>query len=169
MKECEWKWKPKIEKVNKSPLKHLLEFWGTPKFCPKCWRRFRGVRAHTRRFWRVFPALPYGVAGQDAALRQRASVRLYKVKEILARWREGAKSTETRCKPRWISRTNGRTTCHEKSRHSHSIRGFWPFQDFRCHGLGKWRSLLYAKMQYKMPMQMFFWKIAKNCHIAVHF
>ena len=71
-----------------------------------------------------FPGLAYGVAGQDDALRQRASVRLYKVKEILARWRERAKSTETRCKPRWISRTNGRTTCHEKSRHSHSIRGF---------------------------------------------
>ena len=116
-----------------------------------------------------FPGLAYGAAGQDAALRQVASVRLYKVKEILAGGRERAKSTETRCKPRWISRTNGRTTRHEKSRHSHSIRGFWPFQDFRCHGLWKWRSLLYAKMQAKTPMQMFFCKIAKNGHIVVHF
>ena len=155
--------------MNKSPLKHLLEFWGTPKFCPKCWRRFRGVRARPRRFWRVFPALPMGWQGEFRAVTQRASVRLYKVKEILARRRKVAKSTETRCKPRWISRTNGRTTCHEKSRHSHSIRGFCPFQDFCCHGLGKCRSLLYAKMQGKTPIQMFFLKIAKKLHIIVHF
>ena len=71
-----------------------------------------------------FSGLPMGRQGKFRAVSQRASVRLYKVKEILARWREGAKSTETRCKPRWISRTNGRTTRHEKSRHSHSIRGF---------------------------------------------
>lgn len=93
---------------------------------------------------------------------RRASVRLYKVKEILARRREEAKSTETRCKPRWIPRTNGRTTCHEKSLHSHSIRGFWPFQGFRCHGIGKWRSFSNAKMQAKTPIQMFFLKIAKK-------
>ena len=71
-----------------------------------------------------FHGLAYGRQGKFHAVSQRASVRLYKVKEILARRREEAKSTETRCKPRWISRTNGRTTCHEKSRHSQSIRGF---------------------------------------------
>ena len=112
---------------------------------------------------------PMGWQGEFHAVSQRASVRLYKVKEILARRREMAKSTETRCKPRWISRTNGRTTCHEKSRHSLSIRGFWPFQGFRCHGLCKWRSLSNAKMQGKTPIQMFFLKIAKNLHIVVHF
>ena len=71
-----------------------------------------------------FFGLAYGVAGEFRAVSQRASVRLYKVKEILAQWREMVKSTETRCKPRWISRTNGRTTCRKKSRHSHSIRVF---------------------------------------------
>lgn len=142
---------------------------GNTKILPQMLEAFPGRQGAYAPILARFPVLAYGVAGQDAALRQGASVRLYKVKEILARWRERAKSTETRCKPRWISRTNGRTTCHEKSRHSHSIRGFWPFQDFRCHGLWKWRSLLYAKMQCKMPMQMFFWKIAKNCHIVVHF
>ena len=162
MKECERKWKPKIEKVNKSPLKHLLEFGGTPTFCPKCWRHFRGAGARPRRFWRVFMAWPMSRQGEFHAVSQRAFVRLYKVKEILARWRERAKSTETRCKPRWISRTNGRTTCHEKSRHSHSIRGFWPIQDFCCRGTGKWRSFSNAKMQGKAPIQMFFLKIAKN-------
>ena len=116
-----------------------------------------------------FPGLAYGYEGEDAALRQGLSVRLYKVKEILARWREMAKSTETRCKPHWISRTNGRTTLHEKSRHSRSIRGFWPFQGFRSRGLWKWRSFLYAKMQARTPIKMFFYKIAKNGHIVVHF
>ena len=71
-----------------------------------------------------FCGLAYGMQGEFHAVSQRASVRLYKVKEILAQWREMAKSTETRCKPRWISRTNGRTTRRKKSRHSHSIRGF---------------------------------------------
>ena len=130
---------------------------------------FQGRRGASAPILARFPVLAYGVAGQDAALRQRASVRLYKVKEILARRREEAKSTETRCKPRWISRTNGRTTCHEKSRHSHSIRGFWPFQGFRFRGLWKWRSFSGAKMQAKTPIQMFFLKIAKNLHIVVHF
>ena len=130
---------------------------------------FQGRRGASAPILARFPGLAYGVAGQDAALRQRLSVRLYKVKEILARGRERTKSTETRCKPRWISRTNGRTTRQEKSRHSHSIRGFWPFQDFRCHGLCKWRSFSNAKMQAKTPIQMFFRKIAKNGHIVVHF
>ena len=155
--------------MNKSHLKHLLEFGGTPKFCPKCWRPCRGERARPRRFWRVFMAWPMGGKGNSTWCPQRASVRLYKVKEILARRREEAKSTETRCKPRWISRTNGRTTCHEKSRHSQSIRGFWPVQDFLCRGIGKWRSFLDEKMQGKTPIQMFFLKIAKNSHIVAHF
>ena len=71
-----------------------------------------------------FSGLPMGRQGKFRAVSQRASVRLYKVKEILAQWREMAKSTETRCKPRWIPRTNGRTTRRKKSRHSRSIRGF---------------------------------------------
>ena len=128
-----------------------------------------GRKGASAPIWARFCGLDYGMQGQFHAVSQRASVRLYKVKEILARRREEAKSTETRCKPRWISRTNGRTTCHEKSRHSHSIRGFWPFQGFRCHGLWKWRSFSGAKMQDKTPIQMFFWKIVKNSHIVVHF
>lgn len=155
--------------MNKSPLKHLLEFRGETKILTRMLEALSGRQGASSPILARFPGRAYGMAGQDAALRQGASVRLYKVKEILARWREREKSTETRCKPRWISRTNGRTTCHEKSRHSHSIRGFWHVQGFCCHGLWKWRSLLYAKMQARMPMQMFFWKIAKNCHIVVHF
>ena len=116
-----------------------------------------------------FHGLAYGRQGKFHAVSQRASVRLYKVKEILARWRKVAKSTETRCKPRWISRTNGRTTCHEKSRHSKSIRGFWPFQGFRFRGLWKWRSFWDEKMRGKTQIQMFFLKIAKKLHIIVHF
>ena len=130
---------------------------------------FQGRRGASAPILARFCGLPMGWQGEFRAVSRRASVRLYKVKEILARRREEAKSTETRCKPRWISRTNGRTTCHEKSRHSLSIRGFWPFQDFRFRGLWKWRSFLSAKMQAKTPIKMFFLKIAKNLHIVVHF
>lgn len=102
----------------------MLEFWGETKILTQMlealpWRKGASAPILAR-----FCGLTMGWLGESRAVFLVASVRLYKVKEILARWREMAKSTETRCKPRWISRTNGRTTCHEKSRHSHSIRGF---------------------------------------------
>lgn len=149
------KMKAQNRKSEWKSSKTFVRILGETKILTQMLEEFPGRQGASAPILARFPGRALGMAGQDAALRQGASVRLYKVKEILARWREREKSTETRCKPRWISRTNGRTTCHEKSRHSHSIRGFLPFQDFRCHGLWKWRSLLYAKMQAKTPIKMF--------------